>query len=117
MNYKIIIGSKLKDRQFKKSIIIGLVIFIVVILILNWFIKSDQAGRNNKQAENFNPYYKNLLSRCGDKEDKNYGCCFNSVQYMSVGGFKLSSGLGCRAGFKLNTFNCQNSYKWCEPIR
>ena len=109
------ITDKLKNKEFQKNVLIYIVIFLVVIFVLNWLVKSGQAARNKNQVENFNPYYKDLLVQCGkDKEVNN--CCFNSVAYMAAGNYKLA-GIGCEAGFKLNTFRCEGSYRWCEMIR
>ena len=109
------IRAKLKDRKLWKKILIYFFIFILIIFLLNWLIKSGQADRDKNQAENFNVYYKNLLGQCG-KEKKVSDCCFDSVAYMAVNDLK-TAGIGCEPGFKLNTFSCQGSYRWCEMAR
>jgi len=107
--------NKFKNKNFQKNILIYAIIFVAVIFLLNWLVKSSQAGRNKNQAENFNVYYKELLRRC-EKDGKIYDCCFNSVTYMAANNLK-TAGIGCDPGFKLNTFDCQGAYKWCEMIR
>ncbi|MDD4272059.1 MAG: hypothetical protein PHF50_04640 [Patescibacteria group bacterium] len=103
------------NKKFQKNILIFAVIFILIILLLNWLIKSGQASRNKNQTEDFNVYYKELLARCG-QEKKVYDCCFNSVAYMASNNLKLA-GIGCNPGLKLNAYSCLGSYKWCEMIR
>ncbi|MDO8667700.1 MAG: hypothetical protein Q7K35_01220 [bacterium] len=105
------------NKNFKKNILVYLVIFIVIILLLNWLIKSGQANRSKNQAENFNVYYKELLRQCGIKDKELYNCCFSSIELMSANNFKLASGIGCDPGFKINTFKCLGSFKWCEMAR
>ena len=109
------IKAKLKNKKFQKNILIYLLIFIAIIFLVNWLIKSGQADRNKNQAENFNVYYKNLLEQCG-REQKTHDCCFNSVAFMAANNLKLG-GVSCDPGFKINTFSCAGSYKWCEMIR
>lgn len=105
----------IKDKL--KNILVVLVVFIIVILLLNWLVKSQEASRNKSQVENFNAYYKELLRQCSAKDKKLYDCCFSSVELMSVNNFKLASGIGCEPGFKINTYKCLGSYKWCEMAR
>jgi len=107
--------DKLKNKKFQKNVLIYFMIFIVIIFLTNWLVKSGQNDRNKNQAENFNAYYKGLLAQCG-QEKKVYDCCFNSVSYMAANDLK-QAGIGCEPGFKLNTFGCKGSYKWCEMIR
>jgi len=107
--------EKIKNRKFQKNILVYAIIFVIIILLLNWLIKSQAANRNKNQAESFDAYYSQLLAHCG-KEKKVYDCCFNSVAYMAASNFEIA-GIGCNPGFKLNTFNCQGSLKWCEMIR
>ncbi len=107
--------AKIKNKKFLTNILVYGVIFFMVILLLNWLVKSGQAARNKNQAENFNVYYKKLLEQC-DKKKEAYDCCFNSVAHMAAGNFKIA-GMGCDPGFKLNLFSCPGSYKWCEMIR
>ena len=109
------ITGKLKNKKFQRNVLIYIIIFVVIIFLLNWLIKSGQADRNKNQAENFNAYYKGLLVQCG-KDKKAYDCCFNSVEYMAANNLELA-GIGCNPAFKLNTFSCPGSYKWCEMIR
>ncbi len=106
----------LRDKKFQKKILIYLIIFIVIIFVVNWLIKSRQADRNKNQAENFNAYYKQLLAQCS-YDKKIYDCCFNSVAYMAENNYKLATAIGCEPGYKINTYNCQGSYKWCEMFR
>lgn len=108
------LSDKIKNKRFQKKILIYIIIFVVIILLLNWLAKSEQANRMN-QAENFNVYYKGLLAQC-DKASAAYTCCFNSVAYMAANNFK-QAGIGCDPGFKLNMFKCEGSYKWCEMVR
>jgi hypothetical protein len=107
--------DKIKNKKFQKNIIIYFIIFLVMIFIVSWLVKSGQTARNKNQTENFNAYYKELLARCG-KESESYNCCYNSVAYMASNSLK-TAGIGCDPGFKINTFNCQGSYRWCEMIR
>ena len=107
--------TKIKNKKFQKNILIYFIIFVVIILLLNWLIKSQQANRNQNQVENFNAYYKGLLNQCG-KDKEVYNCCFNSVAHMAASNLKIA-GIGCEPSFKLNTFNCKGSYKWCEMAR
>ena len=107
--------NKFKNKKFRSLVFLYLIIFLIIIFLLNWLIKSSQAVRNKSQEENFSVYYKELLGRC-DKDEKNYDCCFNSIAYMAANNLKLV-GAGCGPGFKLNTFDCQGAYKWCEMIR
>lgn len=107
--------DKLKDKNFIKIAATCLIIFIVIVALLNWLIKSIVAERNKNQAENFNAYYQELLSRCG-QEKAVHDCCFNSVAYMSANNFKIAD-IGCDPGYKVNAYNCLGTYKWCEPIR
>lgn len=102
-------------KKFLINILIYAVIFVVIIFLLNWLIKSGQADRDKNQAENFNEYYKSLLAQCGEEKEI-YDCCFNSVAFMAANNYKIG-GIGCDPGFKINTYNCQGSYKWCEMIR
>ncbi|MBI4779423.1 hypothetical protein HY797_03155 [Candidatus Falkowbacteria bacterium] len=110
------LSDKIKDRKFQINVLVYAVIFIVVIIFLNWLIKSGQADRSKNQVENFNDYYKSLLAKCDKENEKIYDCCLDSVKYMAAANFELA-GIGCKPGFKLNTFNCIGSYKWCEMIR
>ncbi|MDP2737096.1 MAG: hypothetical protein Q8O59_04975 [bacterium] len=107
--------AKIKNKKFQKNILIYFIIFVVIILLLNWLVKSMQTNRNKNQAENFNVYYSQLLKQCG-QEKKVYDCCFNSVAYMAANNYKTAE-ISCNPGFKINTYNCQGSYKWCEMIR
>jgi len=109
------LSDKIKNKKFQKKILICIIIFVVIILLLNWLIKSGQANRSKNQAENFNAYYKGLLVQC-DKQGAAYNCCSNSVAYMAANGFK-QAGISCNPGFRLNTYSCAGSYKWCEMIR
>ena len=109
------LSAKLKNKKFQKTILIYFVIFLAIIFLLNWLIKSGQADRNKNQAENFNDYYKGLSAQCG-KDKEIHDCCFNSVAYMAQNDLKVA-GIGCEPGFKLNTFSCKGTYKWCEMIR
>jgi len=111
------IKSELKDKKLQKVIIICLIIFIIAVLTASWLVKAGQSDRNKSQAENFSNYYKELVAKCDNKDKKVYDCCFNSVAYMAAGNYQLAPGLGCQFGFKLNTFNCQSSYSWCEMTR
>jgi len=111
------ISDKFKDKKFQKNILIYGVIFVIVIILVNWLIRARQNNYNKSEAESFSKYYQELMARCDNKDKKAYNCCFSSVAYMAAGNHELAPGLGCRFGFKLNTFNCQGSYKWCETIR
>ncbi len=56
-------------------------------------------------------YYLSLEAKCG--EDK---CCIGSSHSMQVGGYELASADGeCLEGQKVNSADCETSYKWCEP--
>ncbi|GEM_PF-7017187 len=109
------IKNKLKNKNFQKKLLIYIIIFLAIIFIINWLVKSGQADRNKNQTENFSAYYKQLLSQCG-REKEVYSCCFNSVALMAANNYKLA-GIGCQPGFKLNTFDCAGAYKWCEMKR
>jgi hypothetical protein len=109
--------EKLKDVFSKRIILVYLAVFIIVVILLNWFIKSLESNRNKNEVSNFNGYYKELLYLCGNKDKQLYDCCINSVTYMAAGNYQLAPGLGCQFGLKLNTFSCQGSYKWCEMVR
>ncbi|MDO8592470.1 MAG: hypothetical protein Q7R92_01690 [bacterium] len=105
------------SKKFKKIILIFAAFFMVAVLLVNWLIKSGQAGRSKNQIENFSDYYKRLLAKCDKKDGKSYNCCLKTVESMASNNYQLASGLGCPPGFKINTFNCPGSYKWCELIR
>lgn len=108
--------EKFKDKKTQKKILICLVIFILVILLLNWLIRAQQNNRNKSEAESFSKYYKDLMARCDNRDKKVYDCCFNSVSYMAANNLKLA-GIGCNFGFRVIAFGCQGSYKWCEMIK
>ncbi|MFA6306212.1 MAG: hypothetical protein WCV70_00415 [Patescibacteria group bacterium] len=110
------IKDKFKNKKFQANIIIYAVIFVIIILLLNWLVKSGQTSRNKNQEENFSDYYKSLLVKCDKQDEKIYNCCFASVAYMAANNLELA-GIGCQPAFKLNTFGCLGSYKWCEMVR
>jgi len=111
------IKSKFKDKKFIKTLLIFLAIFIVVIILLNWLVKSGENGRQKSNADSFSDYYKGLMARCQRQDEKLYDCCFASVERMALGNLELAPGMGCQPGFKINTYRCLGSYKWCEMIR
>ncbi len=106
----------IKSHFSKRLIIIYIVVFVIAVFLLNWLIKSQAAGRNKNQAENFNKYYKELAARCDNKDKKAYDCCFNSVVFMAAYNLR-PAGISCEPGYKINTYECLGSFKWCEIIR
>lgn len=111
------ITAKLKDKKFQKNILIYLIVFVVIIILLNWLIKSGQNSRNKNETESFNDYYKGLQARCSQEDKELYNCCLASVKQMAASNNKLAADLGCDLGFKINTLKCLGAYKWCEIIR
>lgn len=105
------------DKKIIKAVLFCLIIFIVIIVLLNWLAKSQQNSRFKNEASNFNDYYKELLRQCGNKDKQLYNCCSASVELMAANNYKLASNLGCDFGYKVDTYECLGSFKWCELIR
>ena len=111
------VKDKLRDKKFQKKFLICLAIFMIMVFSLNWLVKSQQESRQKNEVSNFSPYYKGLLAKCGQSDKAVYDCCFASVELMAANNYKSAPAIGCEPGYKINTYGCLGSYKWCEMPR